>query len=56
MGKISDEMRTLCEMLLSASDHCLDRYQSELDVFVRRARELARDVLELDEVSDEKET
>lgn len=35
------EIQTLCDMILSASDHVLERYQSEMSRFVSRARELA---------------
>lgn len=36
-----EELRTLCEMLTSASDHVLDRYDSERERFIQRARQLA---------------
>ena len=37
-----EEIQTLCEMIESASDHVLERYDSERDRFISRARELAR--------------
>ncbi len=41
------EIRTLCDMLISASDHVLERYDSERDRFISRAKQLAVAVQEM---------
>lgn len=41
MEPVDPEIETLCDLILSASDHTLERYQSEQDRFIARSRELA---------------
>lgn len=44
MEQIDPEIETLCDLILSASDHTLERYQSEQDRFIARSRDLANAV------------
>ena len=48
-----EELKTLSDMILSASYHVLERYQSERDRFIQRAKQLALIVQE--ELENEEE-
>ena len=51
------EIRTLVEMISTASDHSVERYDSERIRFIERSRQLATAVVELfDELSQSHET